>query len=350
MSSRRHPSKGGKHDEPEALRDLLGEVAEDLVDREAMAAWEQDLVEARRGGVVGYSARVFAQVGLPHKASDAHEYQRKNGNVTLSVWSPTGIPYGSVPRLILCYLATEAVRRKRPEIELGDSLSEFMGRVGLVATGGYIRRLRKQMERLFSASISVTKREPGGVQGKALTVASSYKLWWGVDDPRQRSLWESSVTLSSEFYNEIVSRPVPVDMQALRNLRQSPLALDIYVWMTHRMSYLSEPTKIPWRSLQDQFGSDYGRLDHFRTAAIRALAAVHKEYRQADFEVVPGGLELSPSNTHVRRGRYATRRIIEAHGPEDVAREVAPPAAPPMTEAEVIEILRLAQEDTGSPF
>jgi hypothetical protein len=331
-------------------------VAEDLVDRqltgEAQEAQEQEVVEARKAGVVGFSARVFAQVGLPHKATDQHEFVRRNGDFTLSIMSPAGIPYGSIPRLILCHIATEAVRRKSPEIELGDSLSEFLHRLGMVASGGprgYIGAVRKQAERLFSSAIVATEHASGGVRGSTLTVASHYQLWWGTaDDPRQRSLWESRVTLSQEFFHQIVSRPVPVDMRALKNLRQSPLELDLYVWLTHRMSYLTSPTKIPWALLQYQFGSDYGRLDHFRTAAVRALAAVHREYPEADFEVVPGGLLLRTSPTHIsfsRSWRPRTRRLRAAD-------EVAPTEAPAKTDEEMEEIIRLAQnaENPDWPF
>lgn len=42
----------------------------------------------------------------------------------------------------------------------------------------------------------------------------------------------------------------------LRALR-SPLALDIYCWLTYRASYLRRPTEIPWTALALQFGAGY---------------------------------------------------------------------------------------------
>jgi len=63
---------------------------------------------------LGYMARVMAQVTLPHSKPLANEYTRRNGKLTLSMWSPQhiGLPYGGVPRLLIAWLTTEAVRTR----------------------------------------------------------------------------------------------------------------------------------------------------------------------------------------------------------------------------------------------
>ena len=73
-----------------------------------------------------------------------------------------------------------------------------------------------------------------------------------------RDSWKSTVTLSTDFFEGIVQNPVPVDMRALKALKRSPMALDIYCWLTYRLSYLRKPTEIPWSALQMQFGAEYG--------------------------------------------------------------------------------------------
>jgi len=62
-------------------------------------------------------ARVFAQVTLPHSRVAGPEYVRHNGLLTLSVLAPSavGIPYGSIPRLLLAWVTTEAVRSKEQQ-------------------------------------------------------------------------------------------------------------------------------------------------------------------------------------------------------------------------------------------
>ena len=56
------------------------------------------------------------------------------------------LPYGTLPRLLLAWVCTEAVRTQSPELILGDSLSEFMRKVGIYSTSGDKHtRLRNQM-------------------------------------------------------------------------------------------------------------------------------------------------------------------------------------------------------------
>jgi len=94
-----------------------------------------------------------------------------------------------------------------------------------------------------------------------------------------------------------------LDLAALRALRGSPLRLDIYAWLTYRMSYLRRRSEVPWESLRAQFGSNnantkQGRAQ-FRKDFERNLREVVLVYRQANVEVASGGVVLLPSPTHV---------------------------------------------------
>jgi len=61
-----------------------------------------------------------------------------------------GVPYGSIARLILLYLQTEAVRTNTPEVELGRSMKSWMGRMSLT-TGGKTYQLVTEQARRISA-------------------------------------------------------------------------------------------------------------------------------------------------------------------------------------------------------
>ena len=93
---------------------------------------------ARDVDEIGYIARALIMATLPHKDPKSHYYERVNGNFKLSVLSPpdVGIPYGVMPRLILIYLTQQCITTKKREIKLGDSLSQFMGELGLIPSGG----------------------------------------------------------------------------------------------------------------------------------------------------------------------------------------------------------------------
>jgi hypothetical protein len=87
----------------------------------------------------------------------------------------------------------------------------------------------------------------------------------------------------------------------LKALSKSPMALDIYVWLTYRMSYLRRDTTIPWPALQAQFGADYERTRDFKTAFVEHLRKVLTVYPDAKVQPVEHGLVLHPSPPHVPR-------------------------------------------------
>jgi hypothetical protein len=81
-------------------------------------------------------------------------------------------------------------------------------------------------------------------------IAPKGELWWDVKKPEQATLWESWIELGEDFFNAVVAAPVPVDMRALRALKQSPLALDLYAWSTYRAFVVSRKGAsqlVPWR-------------------------------------------------------------------------------------------------------
>jgi hypothetical protein len=94
---------------------------------------------------------------------------------------------------------------------------------------------------------------------------------------------------------------VAIDLRTLKALKSSPLALDIYSWLTYRMSYLQKPCVIPWEAQQTQFGADYGRLRDFKRKFLAHLAGVLHVYPAARLSELPAGLLLRPSPTHLPR-------------------------------------------------
>ena len=260
---------------------------------------------AQDAGALGFMARAMTQATLPHRKVDGAYFQRVNGNYTLTLLAPPdiGLPYGSIPRLLLAWLTTEAIQTKSRELELGDSMSAFMRELGLVPTGGRwgsITRLKDQTNRLFCSTVSASYKDAKKRAEMGYRVADHSILWWDAKSPEQTSLWKSTVTLSEPFYREIVDHPIPVDMRALKALKQSPLALDIYTWLTYRMSYLDKSTTIPWQGLAMQFGSNYADIKNFKAHFNKELKKVLAIYPEADAMPTDRGLALKPSLTHVK--------------------------------------------------
>ena len=171
----------------------------------------------------------------------------------------------------------------------------------LLLSLGWCRR-RNQLHRLFSTTIrwTYTDEARGYASGRGLVVAGEHQLTWSPRDPAQKPSWSSRVALGREFFDEITSSSVPVDLRAIRLLERSPLALDIYVWLTYRMSYLKRPCLIPWEALRDQFGAEYARLTDFRRRFLKALRLVLRVYSRARVRQSVQGLWLLPSPSHVQ--------------------------------------------------
>lgn len=242
-----------------------------------------------------YIARQLVQATLPHTDPKANTWSRKNGSYTLSLqtgFTPegeaVGLPYGVIPRLLTFWMVSEAVRTKDPILQLGNNLAGFMRDVGLNPnTGGGKRsdshRLQEQMRRFFSSRIAFYEHLSDGQRaGEAvefMQVAKAYTLWWDVKTPHQGDLWGSSVKLDRDFFEAITFAPVPVDIRAMRALKRSPLALDLYAlccYEAHRVSKSGRSRVIPWRALMRQLGAHYEGEHAARDFGVKARAALRK--------------------------------------------------------------------------
>ena len=266
-----------------------------------------------------YMSRELVQCTLPH--SDPGQvpfWARTNGNITLSIISGmdpkkmklVGYPYGSIPRLILFWMTSEAIRTADRRLYLGETYAKFLRELGLDPnTGGGKRsdakRVKEQTRRLFSATISFIENieSSNGHEGERrlnMPVASASELWWDPKQPDQIHLWDSWVELSDRFYDALTKSPVPVDIRALRALKQSPLALDLYAWATHKAFSVSRQGKaqyIPWKLLALQFGADYSDHLNFKKKAkdaLKKITAVYPGLKLSDD--TPGGITVLPTS------------------------------------------------------
>ena len=262
---------------------------------------------ARDAGALGFMTRAMTLATLPHRAVKGPFFTRRNGNftMTMSASDPNiALPYGAIPRLVLAWICTEVVRTQERDLALGDSMSAFMRELGMLPTGGRwgtIPRLKSQVKRLFSCHISASYDDPEKTILQGHRIADRAILWWEAP-PDQKTIWNSTVRLSEPFYDEVLAHPIPVDVRALKALKKSPLALDAYVWLTYRMSYLDRPTTIPWKALRLQFGSDYTRVWDFKAKFVQALQKVQVVYPNLRLDTDEKGLTLRPSPTHILPG------------------------------------------------
>jgi len=266
-----------------------------------------------------YLPRELIQVTLPHKnPGDIPVWRRTNGNLTLGIQPGAnlttgqsyGYPYGTIPRLLLFWVTTEAIRTKNRRLELGHSLRSFMAALGLNSSNGSsgakrsdARRLRDQMQRLFRARLSFqgTHERPGELEETRLDmlVAEKSQYWWSHKQPEQGALWGSWIELGEKFFAAITAYPVPADIRALKALKQSPLALDLYAWLTYeafRAHKSGKPRFENWTQLHSHFGAEYARPSDFRRKAKSSIRKINTVYPSLKLGDRQGGIQILPES------------------------------------------------------
>ena len=251
----------------------------------------------------GFMARTMALCSLPRtNPGNRHQYKRVNGPFTLYMVAGGGnkLPFGNLPRLILAWISTEAVRTQSRELVLGKSLSDFMRTLDIYSSSGRKHtRLRNQMKRLFGCTVTMIYEDENVDATVNAVIADSTVFWW--NKPDQPSLWESKIELGEKFYNEIINHPVPIDMNTLTALKRSTLGLDLYLWLVYRTFTLRAPLRLPWRLLYGQFGahpdkaSDNQTVQHFRYKVLRELKKIKMAWSGLNYSTARGVLILHPS-------------------------------------------------------
>ena len=261
---------------------------------------------------LGFMARLMALCSLPRtNPGNRIQYRRVNGPYTLYMTAGGGnkLPYGNLPRLILAWVSTEAVQTQSRVLILGSSLSEFMRTLGMEDRSGSPRgdrtRLRNQMDRLFHSHVQLIYEDERHKASVSSQVADRTDLWWNPKRPDEPSLWDSKILLSEAFFNEIISHPVPLDMNTLKALKRCALGLDLYMWLTYRVFTLKSPQQLTWRQLYRQFGthpdkaSDKFIVRNFRQNVLRELKKIKLAWPELNYTTAPGVLILLPSTSAI---------------------------------------------------
>ena len=268
-----------------------------------------NLLDAREAEPeLGFMARLLSLCSLPRTDPGARTYyKRVNGPYRLFMNAGTDnkLPYGSIPRLLLAWVATEAVRTGQRELVLGRSLSKFMRELGVCNDSGGPRgemtRFRKQMIRLFGCTVSLVYDGRNGYSRVSSLVADRHDFWWDPKQPTQSSLWESRIELGEKFFNEIVSNPVPINMNVLKALTRSPLGLDLYLWLNYRTFSLKQPIRLSWKRLYRQFGghpekaTDKDVVNAFRKKCLRELKKIKTGGANLNCSTARGLLIITPA-------------------------------------------------------
>jgi hypothetical protein len=276
---------------------------------------------ADEDNALGFAYSGWAQCALPHKRLPSDSpWSISAERIRLMVepgrrpvgedgqdFEWIGVPFGSHARLILLYLQTEALRTNSREVELGHSLRDWLGRIGVSVGGTTGRSVRDQAERISRCRLTFHIATGDRVSGLVNQSIVDKALFIEEGDGTQGRLSLETAKLSEGFYEQLRRHPVPIEEAAIKALNNNAPALDVYLWLAYRLHALTSNRLVTWKALKGQFGTGFKEMYHFKPRFIGSLSLAMAVYPAARVEVADEGAILKPSRPPVAPKVYATR-------------------------------------------
>ncbi len=292
-------------------------IKESIRQEEALLGIDGDLLDAT------FVPRGFVYCNLPYRRLWRPDgtletlYEQKSARLTLTLFCgdrSVGLPYGSMPRMLMSEITQRARQSGSRKIYLAEPISHLFARWGIPANGGprgSISRFRLQLDALCASAIHFSwhaKQIEGGKTIRTFDKICNTPIFENAAFIREQiELNPTTLTdecyfeLSDYFFKEITNHPVPIKLDALAKLQRSPLAMDLYCFLTHRVSFIQTATLLDWTFLFKQFGSGFSDLRFFKRNFIRAIQKVIEVYPSLNVEPHPEGLLVKPCRPHVWR-------------------------------------------------
>lgn len=296
----------------QAERDRIAALPRDARRRAATRAMLEQGAASRED--LRHIHSVLALCSLPYTRQpiEKREWQRDVGRMSLIIeagklQSPSGewilqpLPFGSRARLLLLHLCSEAVRQKSAEIEIEDSLTGFIRAMGFPVTGGKngtLQSFKAQVNALAACHMRIGMSD--GTHAKTVNTQpfSSIDVWFP-STPDQRMLWPSTITFSQDFFATLTKHALPVNIHAVRDFAGSPRKLDMLFWLGYRLNHLSQPLRISWAALQEQWGQGYSRASNFKRDFAQEISEIKEVFPKLPFKLTEEGATLEPAGGDV---------------------------------------------------
>jgi len=262
---------------------------------------EQDVDETT------YLPSGLCQVWMPRNETKELFYETKNGRTSLSLqagrllqadetWQQQPLPSGSLPRLIMMFIANEATKNQSREIDMGESVFEFLKLLKFATGGQEYHRIRKQMNALATCRITLGMIDGCHVKIRNTGIVTEFDTWLTNDD-KQMVGWRAKVKLTPEYFELVKESSVPLDMRAIRPIRHSALRLDILTYLTERLHRVKQDKGfvLGWEGIKELFGPEYKDMKGFKRRFIPALKDVLAVYPKAKVRSIENGLLCLPS-------------------------------------------------------
>lgn len=233
---------------------------------------------------------------FPYRHADKNEWVRVNGSWEYAVTAGrildsksgemrTLLPSGKIARLVFLWICTQAKVTNNRTVTLKPTMNALLQEIGIPWSQKNALEVSNQLQALVNCSLQITRMDSidstrRHVEYRKFLLSTESQLWFLNGDVDHKQ--PSQITLSEELYEQL-STAVPLDRSACLQLiktSKSPLALDIYFWLCLRLYSHSHSSRISWRQVHEQFGSQ-AELKRFKITFRQGLAKALEVYPEA---------------------------------------------------------------------
>ena len=267
-------------------------------------------LEAGSENKIWYQYSTFCAHTLPLSKTDEKEISTEypNNKLTISAIGNQSLPYGGIPRLIILYINTIAVKYGTDKIKLGKNLKEFVEALGYRASyieGGTNEQVLNQLDRLFKTEFSHETSKKTFNESGQLEINTKQVTFKIFDEKESFETLKGGFTektevfvrLSNTYYKEIKAHPVPLSLETIKKLKKSPLALDLYAFISYRAN-TRKIIPIKLEDLMKQFGIKE-ELWRFRPKAEKALDSLKKFWPECNVVIKKQAMIILPTKTQI---------------------------------------------------
>ncbi len=228
--------------------------------------------------------------------------QNENGKM---VMRSLGVPYGAYPRVALIYLLSQAVTKRSRDVYLGRNFTEWMRRLGYKSISygprGTANLMKEQVDRLLACEWQI-RWEGQGASDNAFAVRDvkiSNEYAGSLD---RDGHFAREIRMSEVFYNHLVEHAVPLNEVAVRELKGTPTALDLYTYLAYRLPRVTSERGqyLSWDQLAKHLGND-ADSKRFRQTVRETWSLVSSVYPNANVDLSGKRVILHPSPAPLER-------------------------------------------------
>lgn len=262
------------------------------------------------------------------------------------------VPFGSYPRVALIYILSQAVQQRSRDVFLGRNFTDWMRRLGYqtISYGprGTANLMKQQVDRLLACEWQIrwdgADTDQNAFAVRDVKISNEYAGSLDKDGAFARE-----IRMSEVFYQHLVEHAVPLNEVAIRELKGTPTALDLYTYLAYRLPRVTmdRGQAISWDQLAKHLGNA-ADSKRFRQTVRETMQLVSSVYPNANVDVSGRKVVLYPSPAPLEKKLVGAHLRLVGVEPRKPNRKNAPKAEAVQIESGSKQKVELLPFPTGS--